>query len=151
SARGGIHSGFRCAVRRSSVARGSGGRRGSRGEVCVHVRNRRAHVSSRSAGHERVRARRTPCLPHVLHLCARTRQHLGHVPLARPRPQRTQRDGPLVAPPRRVRQELSRGVSITTATGMLSNQSPSPTARRNVRNGTTLQIPTYRIYGRYWG
>ena len=31
---------------------------------------------------------------------------LGRVPLARPRAQRAQRDGPLVAPPRRVRQAL---------------------------------------------
>ncbi len=40
-------------------------------------------------------------------LCARSGRLLGHVPVARPRPQGAQRDGCLVAPPRRVRQALS--------------------------------------------
>src|SRR5262249_28107641 len=42
-------------------------------------------------------------LPRLFQLCARTGRPLGHVPVARPRPQGTQRDGHLVAPPRRVR------------------------------------------------
>ena len=46
-------------------------------------------------------------LPHLFHLCARTGRPLGHVPVARSRPQGAQRDGRLVAPPRRVRQTLS--------------------------------------------
>ena len=48
-------------------------------------------------------------LPHLFHLCAWIGRPLGHVPVARPRPQGAQRgDGRhLVAPPRRVRQTLS--------------------------------------------
>src|SRR5712691_6168816 len=48
-------------------------------------------------------------LPHLFHLCARTGRPLGHVPMARPRPQGPQRGvwRQLVAPPRRVRQALS--------------------------------------------
>ena len=69
-----------------------------------HDRNRRGHVHAREAGHERVRARRRRRLPHLFHLCARTGRPLGHAAVARPRTQGTQRDGRLVAPPRRVRQ-----------------------------------------------
>ena len=43
----------------------------------------------------------------LLDLCARTGRPLGHVPVARPRAQGTQRDGHLVAPPRRIRQGLT--------------------------------------------
>ena len=68
------------------------------------VRNRRGHVHAREAGHERVRARGRRRLPHLFRVCARTGRPLGHVPVARPRPQGAQRDGRLVAPPRRVRQ-----------------------------------------------
>src|SRR5438876_7919613 len=71
------------------------------------MRNRRAHVLARSAGHERVRARGRRRLPQLFHLRARAGRPLGHVPVARPRPQGAQRDGRLVAPPRRVRQGLS--------------------------------------------
>lgn len=39
----------------------------------------------------------------VFRLCARSGRPLGHVPVARPRPQGAQRDGRLVAPSRRVR------------------------------------------------
>ena len=74
-----------------------------------HGRNRRGHVHAREAGHERVRARGRRRLPHLFHLFARSGRPLGHVPVARPRPQGAQRDGPLVAPPRRVRQGLSDG------------------------------------------
>src|SRR5262249_12935108 len=42
-------------------------------------------------------------LPHILHLCAGSRWSLGHVSVARSRSQRTQRNGRLVAAPRRVR------------------------------------------------
>ena len=72
-----------------------------------NVRNRRGHVHAREAGHERVRARGRHRLPHLFRLCARTGRPLGHVPVARPRTQGAQRDGRLVAPPRRVRQGLS--------------------------------------------
>ena len=76
---------------------------------------------ARQAGHERVRARGRRRLPHLFHLCARTGRPLGHVPVARPRPQGAQRDGHLVAPPRRVRQALSQssapGVCIVSASG----------------------------------
>ena len=79
----------------------------ARRRVRGHDRNRRGHVHAREAGHERVRARGRRRLPHLFHLCARTGRPLGHVPVARPRTQGAQRDGRLVAPPRRVRQGLS--------------------------------------------
>ena len=62
---------------------GPGGRRPVRGQL----RNRRAHVLARSAGHERIRPRGRRRLPHLFHLCAWARRPLGHVPVARPRPQ----------------------------------------------------------------
>lgn len=62
-------------------ARWAGGVRG-------YVRDRRGDIHSREAGHERVRARRRRRLPHLFHLCARARRPLGHVPMARPRPER---------------------------------------------------------------
>ncbi len=46
-------------------------------------------------------------LPHLFRVFARSGRPLGHVPVARPRPQGAQREGPLVAPPRRVQQGLS--------------------------------------------
>src|SRR5205807_6760265 len=61
---------------------------------------------------ERVRARGRRRLPHLFRLCARTGRSLGHVSVARPRPQGTQRDGRLVAPPRRVRQAMSDVVAV---------------------------------------
>jgi predicted dithiol-disulfide oxidoreductase (DUF899 family) len=85
------------------VARRRGAGRRDRG----HGRNRRGHVHAREAGHERVRARRRRRLPYLFVLRARTGRPLGHVPVARPRPQGSQRHRPLVAPPRRVRQALS--------------------------------------------
>ena len=88
-------------------------RRGPVAQFAAMTRNRRAHVRARQAGHERVRARGRRRLPHLFHLCARTGRPLGHVPVARPRPQGTQRDGPLVAPPRRVRQALSEVVTAS--------------------------------------
>ena len=83
-----------------ATAAGPAARRRDRG----HDRNRRGHVHARAAGHERVRARGRRRLPHLFHLCARTGRPLGHVPVARPRTQGAQRDGRLVAPPRRVQQ-----------------------------------------------
>ena len=70
----------------TKTRRGTG--RGERG----HDRNRRAHIYARAAGDERVRARGRRRLPHLFRLCARARRPLGHVPLARPRPQGPQRD-----------------------------------------------------------
>ena len=100
-------------TRRRCVARGSGRWRRAGGRpVRGHERNRRGHVHAREAGHERVRARGRRRLPHLFRLCARTGRPLGHVPVARPRPQGAQRDGPLVAPPRRVRQALSEVVGV---------------------------------------
>jgi predicted dithiol-disulfide oxidoreductase (DUF899 family) len=64
-------------------------------------------ATARAAGHERVRARGRRRLPHLFHLFARTGRPLGHVPMARPRSKRAQRDRRLVAPPRRVRQALT--------------------------------------------
>src|SRR5947207_10713287 len=92
---------------------GAGACRPERG----HGWNRRGHVHAREAGHERVRARGRRRLPHLFHLCARTGRPLGHVPVARPRPQGAQRDGRLVAPSRRVRQALSQVVGVVGATG----------------------------------
>src|SRR6266478_2366089 len=54
----------------------------------------------------RSRARGRRRLPRLFCLCARTGRPLGHVPVARPRTQGAQRDGRLVAPPRRVQQGL---------------------------------------------
>src|ERR1700681_4809627 len=76
------------------------------------MRNRRAHLQARAARHERVRAGARRRLPHLFHLCARTGRPLGHVPVARPRSQGAQRNGCLVASPRRVRQALSNVVVI---------------------------------------
>ncbi len=90
------------------AARGFGGwRRGARRRARGHYRNRRGHVYAREAGYERVRTRGRRRLPRLFHLCARTGRPLGHVPVARPRTQGTQRDWRLVAPTRRVRQALS--------------------------------------------
>ena len=73
------------------------------------------HVHARGAGHERVRARGRRRLPHLFHLCARTGRPLGHVPVARPRAQGAQRDGRLVAPPRRVRSRPAGSVAHALA------------------------------------
>ncbi len=62
---------------------------------------------ARPAGPEHVRARRRHRLPHLFRLCARAGRPLGHVPVARPRPQGTQRGGRLVSSPRRVQQMIA--------------------------------------------
>ena len=83
---------------------GSGAGRPLRGVV----RNRRAHIHARPAGHERLRDRGRRRLPHLFDLCARARRALGRLSVARPRAQGTQRSGDLVAPPRRVRRRPAR-------------------------------------------
>ena len=71
------------------------------------VRNRRANIHARSAGHERLRDRGRRRLPRLFHLCARTGRALGRLSVARPRAQGTQRERHLVAPPRRIRRRRS--------------------------------------------
>ncbi len=87
---------------RGGVAAARGFREWRRGgpEVRGHDRNRLGHVHAREAGYECVRARGRRRLPHLFRLCPRTGRPLGHVSMARPRPQGPQRDGRLVAPPR---------------------------------------------------
>src|SRR5262249_13973357 len=72
-------------------------------------RHRRGNVHARAPRRERVRARGRRRLSHVFRLRPRRGRPLGHVPVARSRPPRPQRDGRLVAPPRRVRAALSHG------------------------------------------
>ena len=95
--------------RRHSSARHT--RRGRQGRG--HDRHRRADLCAREAGHERVRARGRRRLPHLFDLCARTGRPLGHVSVARPRPEGAQRARVLVAPPRRVRQGLRVNASVS--------------------------------------
>ena len=71
-------------------------------QFAATCRNRRAHVLARQAWHERVRARGRRRLPHLLHLCARAGRPVECLSMARPCAQGAQRDGRLVAPPRRV-------------------------------------------------
>ena len=66
-------------------------------------RDRLEDLPARGARRERVRARGRRRVPHLLGVRTRDRRPLGHVPVARPRAARAQRDRPLVAPPRRVR------------------------------------------------
>src|SRR5919108_1951753 len=87
-------------------------RRGACRRARGHYRNRRGHVHAREAWHERVRARGWRRLPYLFHLRARTGRPLGHVPVARPRAQGTQRDRRLVAPPRPVRQAMTDVVAV---------------------------------------
>ncbi len=55
--------------------------------------------------------REGPGLPHLLGVRAGARRRVGHVPVARPRPARPQRDRHVVAPPRRVRRAMRRARS----------------------------------------
>ena len=91
------------ASRRSSGARARTAAPGG-GPVRRHVRHRPRHLPARPAGPERVRARGRRRLPRLFDLRARRRRHLGRLPVARPRPERPQRDRRVVASPRRVRQ-----------------------------------------------
>ncbi len=86
--------------------------RGQRGES-VHRRphverwDRLADVQARRARRERVRARGRRRVPHLLGVRAGDRRPVEHVPVARPRPTRSQRDGLVVAPPRRVQPQVN--------------------------------------------
>src|SRR5262249_45212516 len=66
---------------------------------------------------------------HLLHLCARSGRPLGHVPVARPGPQRAQRDGGLVAPPRRVRHTLSDIMIVAGGTARRESSPPIASGR----------------------
>src|SRR5213594_3239073 len=92
---------------------------------------------TRGTGHERVRARGRRRLPHLFRLCARTGRPLGHVPVARPRTQGAQRDGPLVAPPRRVQQRLSEVVVVVA----------QPRDRRSHDAWLPSELPSKRFFG----
>ena len=85
-------------------ARLGGTRRRIRGEDGCGRRD----LHARAAGRERLRARGRRRLPHLFRLFARARRPLGHVPVARPGAQGTQRPWALVAPPRRVPDRLNR-------------------------------------------
>jgi hypothetical protein len=76
--------------------------------------NRLADVQARRARHEHVRARGWRRIPHLLDVRARAGRPLGHVPVARPRATRSQRDRLLVAPPRRLRQRVTRAEGCAT-------------------------------------
>src|SRR6185437_4510601 len=69
--------------------------------------DRCARVFARQTRHERLRPGGWHSLPRLFYLFARRRRHLGRLSVARSRAQGTQRDGRLVAPPRRIRQALS--------------------------------------------
>ena len=86
-------------------------------EIAANLGTDLATLHTGNAGHERLRARGRPRLPHLLGVCTRAGRPLGHVPVARPRATRAQREPVrgcgrfarqrLVPPPRRVRQRLS--------------------------------------------
>src|SRR6266700_1297034 len=81
---------------------------GHQGAVGVgRRRNGLGDVPARRARRERVRARGRRRLPHLLGVRARPGRPVGHVPVARPRATRPQRNRLLVAPPRRVRQPVT--------------------------------------------
>ena len=65
---GAVEYNYRRAQPRDGRDTGPGARRPVRGDM----RNRRAHLLAREAGHERVRARGRCRLPHLFHLCARS-------------------------------------------------------------------------------
>jgi len=73
----------------------------------VDRRHGLADVPARGARHERIRSGGRHRLPQLFHVRARTGHPVGHVPVARPRAARPQRDRFLVAPARRVRQPVS--------------------------------------------
>src|SRR5438093_1030932 len=145
-----------------ATARGFGEwrRRGRR--LRGHERNRRRHVHARAAGHERVRARGRRRLPRLFHLCARTGRPLGHVPVARPRSQGAQRDGRLVAPPRRVQERLSDvvgraffGVSAllfaaSAAVTIVWCASMSAMGEMPMPGGWTMSMAWMRMPGQTW-
>src|SRR6266508_5463491 len=69
-----------------------------------HGRDRRGHVHTGGPRYERVRPRGRRRVPHLFRLRPRRRRALGHVPVAGPSTEGTQRDRAVVPPPRRVRQ-----------------------------------------------
>src|SRR6185503_20496768 len=92
---------------------------------------------------ERVRARGRRRLPRIFHLRARTGRPVGHVPVARPCPQGAQRDGHVVAPPRRVRQALSRhvmGVVGATTRREISRRTASARASQRAFVGVSALL-----------
>ena len=82
----------------------SGGRRRLVGRVRGDDRNRRAHVHSREAGHERVRARGRRRLPHLFRLCARSGRRSGACTSGS------------TAPPRGATRRASGGAATTSTT-----------------------------------
>ena len=64
---------------------------GTKASSRPHDRHRRGDLHARAAGHQRVRARGRRRLSHLFRLRARRGRHLGHVPVARPRAEGTQR------------------------------------------------------------
>ena len=65
-------------------------------------RSRACRLCARAAGSFRLRARGRRRLSHLFDLCPRAGRAVGHVPVARPRPQRAQRGGRVVASPRQL-------------------------------------------------
>ena len=114
---GGIEYNYR---REPPVALAHESRRGRPGRR--HDRHRRGHLRAGEARLERVGAPGRRRLSHLFRLCARAGRPLGRVPVARPRPQGAQRDRLLVAPPRRVRQALSRVAGRRMASDRASRQ-----------------------------
>src|SRR5262249_2703020 len=70
-------------------------------------RRRRRDVHARGTRNERIRPGGRRRLPHVLLVRAWSRRSLGHVSVARPRAARTERNGGVVAAPRRVLELIS--------------------------------------------
>src|SRR5262249_44952466 len=85
-------------------------------------------------------------LPHVLHLCAGTGWSLGYVPMARPRSEGSERGGTLrdgrnvVAPPRRVYQELIQAMNVT-----ITARERRMGVSANGRRGDTAKGPRKRV------
>ena len=86
------------------------GGEGPRARMGCSLRHGLGDVHEGGSRDERVRARGRRRLPHVLGVCARVGRALGHVPVARPRSEGTQRGGNqlVVSPSRRVRGRMTR-------------------------------------------
>src|SRR5205823_13781036 len=118
------------------------------------------------ARHERIRDRGRHRLPHLFHLCARAGRPLGHVPVARPRPQGAQREGHLVASSRRLRQALIQIVGVTsdraffgvsalifaagTAVTIVWSASMSAVGEMPMPGGWTMSMAWMRMPGQTW-
>ncbi len=92
----------------------AGGCAGAEGRCAVRgeMRHRRTDVHARKTGREHVRAGGRRRVSHVFGLRPRTGRLVGHVSVARSRAERSQRKRRLVAPPRRVPQQLSKGATV---------------------------------------